>query len=192
MKFFFLLFVFPIVAEMKVTAFSGSLRNGSYNKKLMQQAVKFAEEMGATVTVVDLKDYPMPFYDGDLEASQGMPKMAKKFRDLLLASDAIIISTPEYNGSISAVLKNAIDWSSRSVEGGGSYEAFQGKKFAIMSASRGKRGGVRGLGHLRFILEDLGGEVIDKQVSFGSVTDGFFAKNEFSSLKEEISQLIKP
>jgi chromate reductase, NAD(P)H dehydrogenase (quinone) len=191
MKFLFLLFVFPLVAELKVTAFSGSLRNGSYNKKLMQQAVNFAEEMGATVTVVDLKDYPMPFYDADLEASQGMPKMAKKFRDLLVASDAIIISTPEYNGSISAVLKNAIDWASRSVEGGGSYEAFQGKKFAIMSASPGKRGGIRGLGHLRFILEDLGGEVIDKQVSFASVSDGF-AKKELSSLKEEISQLIKP
>ncbi len=191
MKFLFLLFVFPLVAGMNVTAFSGSLRSGSYNKKLIQQAVKFAEEMGATVTVVDLKDYPMPFYDADLEASQGMPKMAKKFRDLLLASDAIIISTPEYNGSISAVLKNAIDWASRSPEGRFSTDAFQGKKFAIMNASPRKQGGVSAIGHLRYILEDLGGEVVDKPVAFGSVYDGF-AKKELSSLKEEISQLVKP
>jgi chromate reductase, NAD(P)H dehydrogenase (quinone) len=191
MKFLFLLFCFPLLAQMKVTAVCGSLREGSYNKQLMREAVKFAEEMGAAVTVVDLKDYPMPFYDADLEASKGMPKMAKQFRELLLASDAIIIAAPEYNGSISAVLKNAIDWASREPEGGFSVEAFQGKKFALMSASPGRLGGARGLGHLRFILaEVLGGEVIEKQASFGRVFEGF-DKKELSSLKEEISQLLK-
>jgi len=191
MKFLvFLAFIFPLAAEMKVTAFSGSLRENSINKKLMRQAVEFAKVIGATVTVIDLKDYRMPYYDGDLEAGKGMPKMAKKFRNLLLASDAIIISSPEYNGSISGVLKNAIDWASRSEEGSFSQDAFKGKKIAIMSASPGRLGGARALKHLRFILEDLGANVIEKQVSISKVTDDV-AKHDLSSLKEEIAFLLE-
>lgn len=157
--------VFPLLAEMKVLVFAGSTRAESYNKKLAQEAADIARSMGANVTFIDLKDYPMPFYDADLEAKQGLPKNAKRFQAALLANQAVVIASPEYNASIPAVLKNAIDWASRSEDGGGSYDAFKGKKFAIMSASPGGGGGARGLVHLRAILENLGAEVVEKQVS---------------------------
>ena len=173
-------------------AFSGSLRKDSYNSQLLDQAVRLAKAMGASVTLVDLKDYPMPFYDGDLETTQGMPKMAKKFRDMMIASDEIIIASPEYNGSISAVLKNAIDWASRTEDGKASKEAFKGKKFAIMSASPGQLGGATGLNHLRTILVRLGGEVVEKQVSIGSAHTYFNGKDiaDSAPLKEEIQELF--
>jgi chromate reductase len=182
-----------LAAEIKVTALSGSLRKDSYNKKLVDQAAKIAQQMGASVTVIDLKDYPMPLYDGDLEASQGMPEAAKKLRRLLLESDAILISTPEYNGSISAALKNAIDWASRTEQGQSSKEVFKGKKFALLSASPGKMGGSAALNHLRFILERLGGEVIEKQVSVGSAFLYFEGKEplDLAPLKEEIKDLLR-
>src|SRR5689334_4293777 len=100
-------------AEVKVTAFAGSLRNDSFNKKMVKEAARMAEEMGAEVTFIDLKDYPMPFFDEDLERVEGMPESAKSFRRQLLSSDVILIASPDYNHSISGVLKNALDWLSR-------------------------------------------------------------------------------
>lgn len=123
MKKRFLLFAcfaaaFPLFAEPNILVFAGSLRADSYNKKLAKDAAEAAGKMGAQVTLIDLKDFPMPFYDADLEASQGLPKNAKRLRDLMIASDAVIVSTPEYNHSIPAVLKNTIDWVSRSEKRG--------------------------------------------------------------------------
>ncbi len=155
----------PLFAEPNVLVFAGSLRADSYNKKLAKDAAETASKMGADVTVIDLKDFSMPFYDADLEAKEGMPKNAKRLRDLMIASDAIVISTPEYNHSIPAVLKNSLDWASRNEKGGGSKEAFKGKKFAIMSAAAGKSGGASALVHLRQVIEDCGGEVVSVQVS---------------------------
>lgn len=174
----------PLVAEQKVLVFAGSTRADSYNKKLAQEAAETARGMGATVTVIDLKDFPMPFYDADLEANQGMPKNAKRLRDLMISSDAVVIATPEYNGSVSAVLKNAIDWVSRSEKGGGSRDAFKGKKFAIMSAAAGKSGGSRALVHLRSIIEDVGGEVVDRQVTVPRAYEN--GALESASLKKDL------
>lgn len=189
---FLFLSALPLAAEFKVVAIAGSLRNESYNKKLVTQAAQIAKNLGASVSIIDLKNFPMPFYDGDLEESKGMPEAARRFRRLLIQSDAVIISTPEYNGSISGVLKNAIDWATRTEEGKPSPQAFKGKKFAIMSASPGQLGGEKALNHLRTILERLGGEVIEKQVSIGAVhvyfeNDG---KPDFPALKEEIKELV--
>ncbi len=156
--------VFPLLAEPNVLVFAGSLRADSYNKKLAKTAAETAGKMGAHVTLVDLKDYSMPFYDADLESSQGMPKNAKRLRDLMLASDAVLIATPEYNHSIPAVLKNTLDWASRSEKGGGSRDAFKGKKFGIMSAAAGSSGGDSALSHLRQIIEDCGGEVVSMKL----------------------------
>lgn len=192
-----LAFVAPLSAETKVLAFAGSLRADSYNKKLVQQAAEMARQMGATVTIIDLKDYPMPFYDADLESKKGMPANAKRFRDLMIANDAVIIASPEYNASISAVLKNALDWASRSEDGKSSRDAFKGKKFAIMSAAAGKRGGARGLVHLRAVIEDVGGEVISKQVTVPQAYQAFNAKGELDSaplkqeLQDEVGQLLQ-
>src|SRR5258708_928066 len=91
--------------EIKVLAFSGSTRRDSYNQKLVEEAAKVAEGLGAKVTVIHLKDFPLPFYDADLEESEGMPEKARELRKLMIESDAIIIASPEYNRSVSGVLK---------------------------------------------------------------------------------------
>jgi chromate reductase len=183
----------PLSAEMKVLAFAGSTRADSYNKKLVNDAADLAKQMGATVTVIDLKDYPMPFYDADVEKNQGLPKNAKRLRELMIGSDAIIIATPEYNSSTSSVLKNTLDWASRGEDGNYSPDAFKEKRFAIMSASPGKGGGSRALVQLRSILEAVGGTVISKQVTIPDAHQYFSEKKrpENRLLKEEIEQLLQ-
>lgn len=179
-------------AEIKILAFAGSTREGSVNKKLVIEAAKIARQMQANVKVIDLKDYPMPFYDGDLESREGMPIKAKQFRQLMIENDVIMIASPEYNGSLSAVLKNAIDWASRGENGGSSREAFKGKKFVIMSASPGSSGGARGLVHLRTIIENIGGTVLSQQVVVPDAYNAFdeqgYLKNE--KVRKEIEQLL--
>ncbi len=192
-----LMFIVPVAAEVKVLAFAGSTRKDSYNKKLVQEAAEMARQKGAKVTVIDLIDYPMPFYDADLEVKQGLPTQAKKLRELMIASDAIIIATPEYNASISAVLKNVLDWTSRGEKAEYSPDAYKGKKFAIMSASPGKGGGARALSHLRTIIEGIGGSVIKNEVAVPDAYKAFDAKGNLVSpilkekLQEEVQQLIQ-
>ena len=183
----------PLSAEMKVLAFAGSTRTDSYNKKLINDAADIARKLGAKVTVIDLKDYSMPFYDGDLEKKEGLPKNAKKLRDLMIKSDAIMIASPEYNSSLSAVLKNALDWTSRGEKGGYSPDTFKDKRFAIMSASPGPGGGKRGLVHLRSIIEAVGGSVIETQVTIPNAHQYFAEKErpENPQLKPEIEQLLQ-
>lgn len=180
-------------AETKVLAFAGSTREASVNKQLVVEAADFARQMGAQVTVIDLKDYPIPFYDEDFEASDGMPETAKQLRKLMIQSDVIIIASPEYNGSVSAVLKNAIDWASRSEDGRSSREAFKGKKFIIMSASPGSGGGAKGLLHLRTIVKSIGGAVIPQEIvvprAFSAFDEQKHLKNE--KVKKDLQQLIK-
>lgn len=184
-----------LAAEIKILAFAGSARSDSYNKKLVEEAVAIARSMGAKVNVIDLKDYPMPIYDADEESSKGMPLNAKRFRSLMVESDGIIISSPDYNGSVSGLLKNALDWASRS-DGDRSHSAFEGKKFAIMSVSPGRGGGARNLPHLQAIIECLGGKVVQKKVSVPSARNAFNEKGRLKdpatleALRQEISQLI--
>lgn len=159
----FLLITTVLNAEVKVLAFAGSTRTDSYNKKLVMNAADVAREMGAKVTVVDLKDYPIPFYDADLETQSGMPEKAKEIRRLMLESQVIFIASPDYNSSVSAVLKNVLDWASRSESGKPSRDAFLNKKFGLMSASPGRSGGADGLAHLRDIIGDIRGIIIPHQ-----------------------------
>lgn len=189
-----LAFVLPVSAEIKVLALSGSSREDSLNTKLVMDAADIAKKMGCSVNVIDLKDYPMPFYNADLEKKGGMPTSVKRFREQMVKSDAIIIASPEYNGSIPAILKNALDWASRSEEGGPSRAAFKGKRFALMSASPGPGGGSRGLVHLKAIIEEVGGTVVPRQVSIPNAPKYFSEKNrpENPLLKEEIVELIQP
>ncbi len=98
---------------VRLLALPGSLRSASHNRKLLGCAVQAAEALGATVDWVDLKQEPLPFFDGDLESSSGLPTEVEAFRERLTLCDGVIIAAPEYNGSVSAVLKNAIDWASR-------------------------------------------------------------------------------
>lgn len=180
-------------AEVKVMAFAGSTRKDSVNKKLVLEAAELARKRGADVTVVDLKDYPMPLYDADLELTEGMPEKAKEFRKLMIQSNVILIASPEYNGSVSAVLKNTLDWASRSEEGGGSRDAFKGKKFVIMSASPGAGGGAKGLVHLRAILENIGGTVLPQQVVVPNAFQAFDEQGHLKNKEQEmlLNQLIQ-
>lgn len=192
----YLIVATPLVAEVKVLAFAGSTRADSYNKKLVQEAAQMARQMGAAVTVIDLKDYPLPLYDGELEIKEGLPANAKRLRQLMIESQAIIIASPEYNSSISGVLKNTLDWASRDENGQGSREAFKNKKFAIISASPGSGGGNRALLHLRSIIENIGGTVITEQLSVPQAHEAFDAQGQLinpelrQQLKQEIHQLL--
>ena len=98
------------MANPKILAFAGSLRTGSWNKKLVKIAAAAARKAGADVTEVDLRDFPMPIFDEDLEARDGMPEPAQRFKKLMLEHQGFLISSPEYNSSITAVMKNTIDW----------------------------------------------------------------------------------
>ena len=138
--------------QVKLLALNGSLRTDSWNYKLVQNAGRGAEQSGASVTYLHLKNLPMPVFSEDLEKAEGMDSNARAFKELLIQHDGFLIASPEYNSSISAALKNAIDWASRGEEGESPLLAFKGKTATIMAASPGALGGLRGLVHLRAIL----------------------------------------
>lgn len=158
----------------KILAFSGSLRAGSFNQKLVKIAAEGAREAGAEVTVISLADFRMPLFDQDLEEAEGKPEAAKKLKALFLEHDALLIASPEYNSMITAALKNAIDWVSRA---GSADEAplaaFAGKTAAIISASPGGYGGARSLGFLRPFLENIKIAVLEKEFSLPKAHEAF-------------------
>ena len=154
------------MSQPKIVAFAGSLRTGSFNKKLLAIAVDAARAAGAEVTVVDLRELALPLFDQDIEDATGLPAGAKRFKALLVASDGFLIASPEYNSSITGALKNAIDWASRSeTDDEPSLIAFRGKAAALCSASPGALGGLRGLVTVRSILGNIGVHVLPDQVS---------------------------
>ena len=168
--------------QPKILAFAGSTGTSSFNKKLVAIAADGARSAGAQVTSIDLRDFPMPLYDADLETASGLPENARKFKNLLREHDGLLISSPEYNSSISAVLKNAIDWASRAEsDDEPPLVAFKGKVAALMSASPGGLGGLRGLVHLRSILGNIGIIVLPDQVSISSAHEAF---DESGKLKD--------
>lgn len=140
---------------MKILALNGSTRSGSYNAVLLEAAVRGAREAGAQVTRVDLRDFPMPLYDAELESTQGLPEAARRLKALLKEHEGLLLASPEFNGSIPGVLKNALDWVSRSEPGEPPRAAFQGNVAGLLSASPGSRGGLQGLLHLREVLSHL-------------------------------------
>ena len=167
----------------KILAFAGSTRAGSFNKKLIKFAVQGAQSASVPITVLDLRDLPMPLYDGDLEEASGLPENAKKFKKLLREHEGILISSPEYNSSITGVLKNVIDWASRAeTDDEPPLVCFKGKVAALMSASPGGLGGLRGLVHLRSILGNIGVIVLPDQVSISSAHEAF---DDVGNLKDE-------
>lgn len=158
--------------QPKILAFSGSLRVGSYNTKLVQLAAEGARKAGAEVTFIELRDYPLPVFDEDLEAA-GPPENALKLKELMLSHDGVLISSPEYNSSITAALKNAIDWISRPIAGKPRLACYVGKVAGLVSASPGALGGLRGLVHLRSILGNIEVLVLPDQVSVPNADKAF-------------------
>jgi len=172
--------------KIKILAFAGSARKESFNKKLIKIAVKGAQDAGAEVTLIDLNDFPMPLYHGDLEDEQGLPENAKKIKKLMIQSDGFLISSPEYNSSISGWLKNTIDWASRKeTKDEAPLIAFKDKIVTLMSTSTGKLGGLRGLVHVRSILGNIGAIVLPKQVCVPNAGEAF---NDQAQLKDEKQQ----
>ena len=159
----------------RILVFAGSTRTDSYHRKLALAALASLRAAGADATFADLRDYPMPLYDGDLELMQGLPDKAKAFKELLRRYDVLVIASPEYNGSFPALVKNAIDWASRPEAGEGHLAVFRGKTAAILAGSPGPGGGKRGLRHLRELLEMIGVNVISSQVNVARVTSAFDA-----------------
>jgi NAD(P)H-dependent FMN reductase len=167
--------------QPKILAFGGSLRAGSFNQKAAALAAEGARAAGADVTLIALRDFPLPLFDEDLEAADGMPENARKLKALFLAHDGLLIASPEYNSAPSAALKNAIDWVSRATSPDEPMlSAYAGKTAAILAASPGGYGGARGLAALRPLLVNLKVTVIEPQVTIPEAhnvigADGVFA-----------------
>lgn len=157
----------------KILAFAGSLRTGSFNKKLVRIAAEGARAAGAEVTLLDLRDLPMPIYDGDIEREQGLPPNAKAFKRLLIEHHGVLLATPEYNSQYPAVLKNAIDWASRQEPGDTPLIAFKGKIAAVMSASPGALAALRSQTLVRSLLLYLGMVVVPTQIGIARAGEAF-------------------
>lgn len=162
----------------KILAFAGSLRKGSYNKMMVKVAMEGARKAGAQVTFIDLADYPLPIFDEDLEAKDGLHANAAKLKALFKEHDGFLIASPEYNSSLSAALKNTIDWVSRPTGDARPLEAFAGKVVGIMAASPGGLGGLRGMVHLRAILGNIQVLVIPEQHALVKAHEVFDASGQ--------------
>jgi NAD(P)H-dependent FMN reductase len=159
--------------QPKILAFSGSLREHSYTKRVVKTAMNGVRNAGAEADFLDLRDYPMPIYNGDLHEAEGFDETALKFQKLLCQYNGFLIASPEYNASLPAALKNAIDWASRANDEFKMGEVFKGKVAAIMTASPGAFGGIRCLAHLRGILSVLGVNVLPSEIAVGKVHEMF-------------------
>jgi chromate reductase, NAD(P)H dehydrogenase (quinone) len=159
--------------QPRILALSGSARKASFNERLINLAAQATREAGAEVTVVDWREFPLPLYDGDTEAEHGLPEAAVRLKQLFIQHQGLLIAAPEYNSSITPLLKNAIDWVSRSVPGEASLAAYTGKVATLLSASPGALGGLRGLVHLRSILGNIGVIVLPGQLSVSKANEAF-------------------
>lgn len=172
---------------MRLLFFAGSTREGSFNRKLASLAHHIAAANGIEAVLAELKDYPMPLYNGDLEAKEGPPERAAAFKALLSEYQGVFIASPEYNSSITPLLKNTLDWVTRVREKGETgLEVFRSRVFAISGASPGYYGTMRALLHLRQILEiGTGATVIPQQLAVPRAMDAFEADG---SLKDKAHQ----
>lgn len=142
----------------------GSLRDGSINKKLEEALMRRVAPLGGTAVAVSLADYEMPIYHGDMQT----PATVNAFIEKMASFDAAIIVTPEYNGSLPALLKNTIDWTSTV-----STRWIKEQTFGIASCTPGPMSGIMGLRELAFLLRRLGGDVVPTQVGVGNAASAF-------------------
>ncbi len=183
------------LSSTKLLFFSGSARDASYNKRLARLGAEIAEANGLAATFADLGDYPMPLYDADLQALEGIPENAFKFEALMKVHTGIFIACPEYNASIPPLLKNTLDWVSRiRIEGEEQLTVYKTRVFALGAVSSGGMGGLRGLNAVRTTLElGLGALVLPDQFSVPKAAEAFEAsgplKNKDS--QEKFKQLIQ-
>ncbi|MGI9381818.1 MAG: NADPH-dependent FMN reductase [Methyloligellaceae bacterium] len=181
--------------HVRLLFLAGSAREQSFNKKLARLGADIAQANGLPSTFADLGDYPMPLYDGDLEAAEGPPETAERLKNLMLVHQGVFIACPEYNSSITPLLKNTLDWVSRvRAEGEPPLLVFKTRVFAIGAASPGGYGGIRGLMTVRQVLQiGLGALVLPAQVAVPRAGDAFGADGhlEDKSLQEMFKRLIE-
>lgn len=148
----------------QIIAFAGSVRKGSMNRAALGLAVEGAQSVGASVEVIDLAAYPMPLYDADWHAANGVPETTRALREKMRGASGLLIASPEYNASLTPLLKNTIDWLSQSVDAGvgagGGRMPFEGKIVGLLGASAGAFGTIRALPHVSSILSNLGSIVL--------------------------------
>lgn len=176
----------------KILAFAGSARRDSLNRKLLAVAVQATREAGGEVTLLDLNDWVLPMYHGDLEDEKGMPENATKLVKLILDHQALLIASPEYNSMYTPLLKNTIDWCTRADE-----NPFIGKVAAVISASPGMLGGVRSMTLVRGLLLHLGCHIVPAQCILPKAHEAFDEKGALKdpktlkSVQAVASQLVK-
>ncbi len=169
------------MSALKILVIPGSLRSGSLNARLAAVAAHELAVMGAEVTRISLADFPLPIYDGDLQAKSGVPKHAVNLKRMMAGHHGVLIVTPEYNASVPALVKNTIDWISRVEDARESRgEVFRGRAFAIAAASGNRLGGTRALATLRLILSACHASVIPNQLALSFADQAY---DEMDSLK---------
>lgn len=173
----------------KIVLMAMSCRKDSVNKKLIKngETLLRRQNLDAEIEVLQLNDFTMPMYDGDFESEKGLPEAVQKLVQKISESDAIIFSTPEYNGSIPGPFKNAIDWVSRAKP-----SPWAGKKVLLLGASPGALGAVRGLWHSRVPLEALGVFVYPEMFGLPLASQAFDATDKLkdSTTEERLNQLL--
>jgi NAD(P)H-dependent FMN reductase len=171
------------MAALKILVIPGSLRTGSHNAKLAMAAAYEFAQAGVEVTRISLGDFPLPIYDGDLQARSGVPKNAVNLKRLIGAHHGVLIVTPEYNSSVPALVKNTIDWITRVQDPHESRgQVFREKPFAIAAASEGRLGGTRVLAALRLILSACHATVVPNQLALSFADQAY---DDMDRLKKE-------
>lgn len=165
----------------RILVFAGSIRTGSFNARLAAIAAKELALAGAEVTHISLSDYPLPIYDGDLEASTGQPDNAVKLKRMMMVHQGVFIASPEYNASVAPLLKNTLDWISRVREGKEPpLAAYRNRVFALGGASNGQYGAMRALLALRQVLEiGCGALVSPEQIAVNRAADAYDEMDQF-------------
>lgn len=167
------------MTQPSIIVVPGSTRSGSWNVKLAGTITKQIAISGTEVTRISLSDYEMPIYNGDLEKDRGVPANARKLGKLIAQHHGVVLVCPEYNGSVTPLMKNTLDWLSRDL---GDIKPYADRTFALTSCSPGALGGIRGLNHMRDSLVSIGADVITPQLAVGSAASAF---NDDDSLKNE-------
>jgi len=171
----------------KILAFAGSARTASYNKMLVKIAMKGATAAGAEVAFVDLRDYPIPLYDEDMEKERGMPQPARDLKRIVQSCQGFLIASPEYNGSFTPLMKNTLDWLTRKGGEGLDGNPFAGKFAGIMSASPGALGGYRNLVVFRLLMGTLSMTTIPQQISISGAMNEFTPEGQLKDEKKQKS-----
>ncbi|HEX9854410.1 MAG TPA: NAD(P)H-dependent oxidoreductase [Acidimicrobiia bacterium] len=169
---------------VRIVAFAGSTRSGSFNQLLVDQACVIAEELGAETDSLLLKDFPMPIYNADFEREAGVPETTRRFVARVEAADSVLIASPEYNGGYTPLFKNTLDWATRIDK-----LLFLPRRVGISTTTPGVKGGVLGLAQMEAVFRNIYVTVHEPSLSIPHArrvfVDGALADEEARSVLEE-------